>query len=205
MDKKQVRTIYGRYSSVYDLIFSRLFSPRIKLGLKRLGIEEGDRILEVGVGTGISLTSYPDSCNVVGIDLTRKMLEKAKEKKAAMQLDNVDLLEMDAENLTFADNSFDHSVAAFVVTVVPNPEKMVAEMKRVTKKDGTIVILNHFCSDNAILVTLEKLFSPLCERWGWRSDIGIDLLSNHCSLHIKEIFKKTRLDPWSIVIATNNK
>jgi phosphatidylethanolamine/phosphatidyl-N-methylethanolamine N-methyltransferase len=122
-----------------------------------------------------------------------------------MQLDNVDLLEMDAENLTFADDSFDHSVAAFVVTVVPNPEKMVAEMKRVTKKDGTIVILNHFCSDSAILVTLEKLFSPLCERWGWRSDIGINLLSNHCSLNIKEVFKKTRLDPWSIVIATNTK
>ena len=91
MDKQQVRTIYGRYSSVYDLIFSHLFSPRIKLGLKRSGIEEGDRILEVGVGTGISLASYPDSCKVVGIDLTRKMLEKAKEKKAAMQLDNVDL------------------------------------------------------------------------------------------------------------------
>jgi phosphatidylethanolamine/phosphatidyl-N-methylethanolamine N-methyltransferase len=75
MDKQQVRTIYGRYSSVYDLIFSHLFSPRIKLGLERSGIEEGDRVLEVGVGTGISLASYPDSCNVVGIDLTRKMLE----------------------------------------------------------------------------------------------------------------------------------
>ncbi len=205
MDREQVRNIYGRYSSVYDLCFSPLFSPRIKLGLKRSGIQDGDRILEVGVGTGISLALYPDSCNVVGVDLTRKMLEKAKEKKDAMQLENVDLLEMDAENLTFADNSFDHSVAAFVVTVVPNPEKMVAEMKRVTKKDGTIVILNHFCSDNAFVLALEKVFSPLCERWGWRSDIGIELLSNHCSLQIKEIFKKTRLDPWSIVIATNNK
>jgi phosphatidylethanolamine/phosphatidyl-N-methylethanolamine N-methyltransferase len=205
MDREQVRTIYGKYSSVYDLIFSHFFSPRIKLGLNRSGIQKGDRVLEVGVGTGISLGLYPKSCTVVGVDVTRKMLEKAQGKKAAMQLDNVQLMEMDGENLTFADDSFDHSVAAFVVTVVPNPEKMVAEMKRVTKKNGSILILNHFCSHNGLLLKLEKLFSPLCERWGWRSDVSTNLLSNHCNLHIKEIFKKTRLDPWSIIIATNNK
>ena len=195
MNREQVRTIYSQYSSVYDLFFSHFFSPRIKLGLERSDIQKGDKVLEVGVGTGISLGLYPESCTVVGVDVTRKMLEKAQGKKAAMQLDNVHLLEMDGENLTFADDSFDHSVAAFVVTVVPNPEKMVAEMKRVTKKNG----------NNGLLLKLEKLFSPLCERWGWRSDVSTNLLSNHCSLHIKEIFKKTRLDPWSIIIATNNK
>jgi phosphatidylethanolamine/phosphatidyl-N-methylethanolamine N-methyltransferase len=79
-------------------------------------------VLEVGVGTGISLSLYPDTCSVVGVDLTRKMLERARDKKRSMGLKNVDLVEMDAENLTFADDSFDHSVAAFVVTVVPNPE-----------------------------------------------------------------------------------
>ena len=205
MDREQVRSIYGQYSSVYDLFFAHLFSPRIKLGLNKSGIRGGDKVLEVGVGTGISLGLYPDSCAVVGVDVTRKMLEKAQEKRAAMQLDNVQLLEMDGENLAFADDSFDHAVAAFVVTVVPNPEKMVAEMKRVTKKDGNIVILNHFCSNNGLLLKLEKLFSPLCERWGWRSDVSISLLSNHCSLHIREVFKKTKLDPWSIVIATNRK
>ncbi|HVN24927.1 MAG TPA: methyltransferase domain-containing protein [Syntrophorhabdales bacterium] len=173
--------------------------------MSRSDIQEGDRILEVGVGTGISLHMYPESCMLVGVDVTRKMLEKAQDKKEAMQLDNVHLLEMDGENLTFADDSFDHSVAAFVVTVVPNPEKMVAEMKRVTKKGGNIVILNHFCSNNGIVKKLENLFSPLCERWGWRSDLSINLLSNHCSLHIKEVFKKNKLDPWSIIIATNNK
>jgi len=205
MDREQVRSIYGQYSSVYDLIFSHIFSPRIKMGLGRSDIQTGDKILEVGVGTGISLHMYPKSCTLVGVDVTRKMLEKARDKKNAMRLDNVHLMEMDGENLTFDDDSFDHSVAAFVVTVVPNPEKMVAEMKRVTKKGGNIVILNHFCSTNGLLLKLEKLFSPLCERWGWRSDISINLLSNHCSLQIKEVFKKTRLDPWSIVIATNQK
>ncbi len=205
MNREQVRTIYGQYSSVYDLCFSHLFSPRIKMGLDHSDIQNGDKVLEVGVGTGISLHMYPQTCMLVGVDVTRKMLEKARDKKEAMQLDNVHLLEMDGENLTFADDSFDHSVAAFVVTVVPNPEKMVSEMKRVTKKGGNIVILNHFCAHNGFLLKLEKLFSPLCERWGWRSDISINLLSNHCSLGIKEVFKKNRLDPWSIVIATNQK
>ena len=205
MDREQVRSIYGQYSSVYDLCFSHVFSPRIKMGLGRSDIQDGDKVLEVGVGTGISLHMYPKSCTLVGVDVTRKMLEKARDKKNAMRLDNVHLMEMDGENLTFADDSFDHSVAAFVVTVVPNPEKMVSEMKRVTKKGGNIVILNHFCSTNGLLLKLEKLFSPLCERWGWRSDISINLLSNHCSLDIREVFKKNRLDPWSIIIATNQK
>jgi phosphatidylethanolamine/phosphatidyl-N-methylethanolamine N-methyltransferase len=133
------------------------------------------------------------------------MLEKAKEKKQRHRLDHVDLFEMDAENMTFCDNSFDHALAAFVVTVVPNPEKMVSEIKRVTKKGGNIVILNHFCSKNSFLSKVEQVFSPVCEKWGWRSDISLDLLSNHCNLHINKVIKKNKLDPWSIIIATNRK
>ena len=101
----------------------------------------------------------------MGIDVTTKMLEKAREKKEKHKLDHVELIEMDAENMTFEDNSFDHAVAAFVVTVVPNPEKMVSEMKRVTKAGGNIVILNHFCSNNTFLSKIEKVFSP-CVRNG---------------------------------------
>jgi phosphatidylethanolamine/phosphatidyl-N-methylethanolamine N-methyltransferase len=205
MNQDQVKTIYSKYSSVYDKIFSHFFFPRIKLGIARSEIGDGDRVIEVGVGTGISLPLYPSGCSVVGIDLTRKMLEKAMEKKEKHKLDHVELLEMDAENMTFEDNTFDHSLAAFVITVVPNPEKMVSEMKRVTKAGGNIVILNHFCSRNPLVSAFEKVFSPLCEKWGWRSDISLDLLSNHCNLHIDHVLKKNKLDPWSIIIATNKK
>jgi phosphatidylethanolamine/phosphatidyl-N-methylethanolamine N-methyltransferase len=205
MNKDEVKSIYSKYSSVYDKVFGHFFSPRIKMAIKRSLIADGDKVVEVGVGTGISLTSYPRQCKVVGIDLTRKMLDQAKRKKDRHKLDHVELFEMDGENMTFGDDTFDHAVAAFVITVVPNPEKMVSEMKRVTKKGGSIVILNHFCSDNAFISGMEKVFSPLCEKWGWRSDISLDLLSNHCNLDIKEVFKKNRLDPWSIIIATNNK
>lgn len=205
MNRDDVKEIYGKYSSVYDSIFSHFFSPRLRIGLSKSNIKPGDRVIEVGVGTGISLPFYPDECKVVGIDLTRQMLNKAKEKKAKYKLSHVDLIEMDAENIAFADDSFDHAVAGFVVSVVPNPEKMVSELKRVTKKNGTILILNHFCSKNAFISKVERFFSPLCEKWGWRSDITIDLLSNHCNLQIEQIYKKHRFDLWSIIVAANNK
>jgi phosphatidylethanolamine/phosphatidyl-N-methylethanolamine N-methyltransferase len=89
--------------------------------------------------------------------------------------------------------------------VVPNPEKMVKEMKRVTKVGGNIVILNHFSSKNRLVCGMNKFFSPLTEKVGWRSDVTLDLLSNHCNLQIDDIFKRTPIDPWSIIIATNNK
>jgi phosphatidylethanolamine/phosphatidyl-N-methylethanolamine N-methyltransferase len=205
MNKEEVKSIYGKYSSIYDKIFSHFFFPRIKIGLERSGIRKGDKIIEVGVGTGISLPLYPRDCSVVGIDLTRKMLDKAREKKERHKLDHVELLEMDAENMTFDDDTFDHSLAAFVITVVPNPEKMVSEMKRVTKKDGSILIFNHFSSKNSFVAGVNRFFSPLTEKCGWRSDITLDLLSNHCNLQINEVLKKNKLDLWSIIIATNNK
>jgi phosphatidylethanolamine/phosphatidyl-N-methylethanolamine N-methyltransferase len=205
MNQQEVKSIYSKYSSVYDKVFSHFFFPRIKIGIDKSRIKKGDRVIEVGVGTGISLPLYPRGCQVVGIDLTRKMLDKARQKKERHALHNVELLEMDAENMTFDDNSFDHSVAAFVITVVPNPEKMVAEMKRVTKKGGNILIFNHFSSKHPLVVSVNRAFSPFTEKCGWRSDITLDLLSNHCNLQINEVLKKSKLDPWSIIIATNNK
>jgi phosphatidylethanolamine/phosphatidyl-N-methylethanolamine N-methyltransferase len=205
MQKEQIKKIYSKYSPVYDVIFAQLFSPRIRLGLKRIGIKQGDRILEVGVGTGLSLPFYPDNCNVVGIDITRKMLDRANGKKEKLSLGHVSLFEMDAENIAFADDSFDHAVVPFVISVVPNPERMVSEVKRVTKKNGNIVIINHFCSSNLLLSKLENFISPLSSKIGWRYGVTTDLLSNHCNLYIEKIIKKNRLDPWRIIHAKNRK
>jgi phosphatidylethanolamine/phosphatidyl-N-methylethanolamine N-methyltransferase len=205
MNQQEVKSVYGKCSPIYDRVFGQIFRPRIKMGIARSGIRTGHKVIEVGVGTGLSLPFYPEGCKVVGIDLTKEMLAKAQEKKRLLGLTNVELLEMDAENMTFADDTFDHSLAAFVITVVPNPEKMVKEMKRVTKVGGNIVILNHFSSKNPLVCGMNKLFSPLTEKVGWRSDVTLDLLSNHCNLQIDDMFKRTPIDPWSIIIATNNK
>ncbi len=205
MQKEEIKKIYGKYSPVYDTIFNQMFSPRIRLGLEKIGIKKGDRVIEIGVGTGLSLPTYPDFCQVVGIDITRKMLERAKKKKDKFGYDHVSLFEMDAENIAFADNSFDHAVIPFVISVVPDPERMVSEVKRVTKRNGKIIIINHFCSSNPVLLKFEKKLSSISKKLGWRSDISMDLISNHCGLSIEETFKKHRLDPWCIIHAINKK
>ncbi|HEY3278255.1 MAG TPA: methyltransferase domain-containing protein [Syntrophorhabdaceae bacterium] len=205
MNREEIRRIYSRYAAVYDILFAQSFFPRIRLGLQKIGIKPGDTIIEVGVGTGLSLELYPESCRVVGIDITRKMLTKAKEKKDKFGFDHVSLLEMDAENMSFADDSFDHAVVPFIVSVVPNPIKMMAEIKRIVKNNGKIIVINHFSSKNAVLARLEKFFSPLFLRLGWTAAVPIDLLKNHCNLYIEEVSKKYRLDPWFIIHATNKK
>jgi phosphatidylethanolamine/phosphatidyl-N-methylethanolamine N-methyltransferase len=205
MEREEIRRIYGRYAAVYDMIFALSFFPRIRLGLEKIGIKKGDRIIEIGVGTGLSLPLYPASCEVVGIDITRKMLQKAKEKKERHGYRNVALFEMDAENISFADDSFDHAVVPFVVSVVPDPVRMMSEVKRITKKGGKIIVINHFSSRNVLLAKLEKLFSPVFLRLGWKAAVPMDLLANHCNLCILDVSKKYRLDPWFIVHATNKK
>ena len=205
MKREEIQRIYNRYATVYDTIFAWSFFPRIRLGLEKIGIKAGDTIIEVGVGTGLSLPLYPDSCKVVGIDITRNMLKKAQAKKEKYGYHHVSLFEMDAENITFADNSFDHAVVPFVVSVVSNPVKMMSEIKRITKHNGKIIVINHFRSRHAFLARLEKLFSPLFLRLGWEAAVPIDLLANHCHLYIEGISKKYKLDPWFIVHATNKK
>ena len=176
-----------------------MITPRIKSGLKKMGIKEGDLIIEAGVGTGLSLPLYPNFCRVVGIDITRKM------KKNRFNLHYVDLIEMDAEHLTFCDDIFDHAVLPFVLSVVSNPEKMVSEIKRVTKKNGKIIVINHFSSNNPFLLKMERFFSPVFIRLGWETGFTTEFLSNHCHLCIKEVSRDHRFDSWLIVYATNKK
>jgi len=205
VQKAEIQKIYSRYSGFYDLIFTQLFSPRIRLGLEKIGIQRDDKIIEVGVGTGLSLTLYPESCRVVGIDITRRMLERAKAKKEKFGLSHVDLFEMDGENICFDDNSFDHAVLPFVISVVPNLERLMAEVKRVTKNGGKIIIMNHLCVKMSLFSKMEEKLSPFFMKLGWKTGLSVDVLSNHCNLHIEEISRKHRLDPWFIIHATNRK
>lgn len=205
MEKKDIIKIYNRYASVYDFIFSRVFSPRINHGLEKINIKNGDTIIEVGVGTGLSLSLYPHGCTVVGIDIARKMLEKAQKKTKRLNLKHVHLFEMDAENVMFKDDSFDHAVLPFVITVVPNIEKVVAEVKRVVKKNGNIIIVNHFCNNHSFFTSLEKFVSPFFMKLGWKTGIPIEFISNHCNVHVKEISKRHSFDLWPLIHAVNKK
>ena len=126
-----------------------------------MGIAPGDRVLEVGVGTGINASLYPRDCSVTGIDLSAPMLEKARERVARKGIRNVRLLEMDAADLKFASNSFDIVYAPYLISVVPDPVAVVREMRRVCRPGGRLVILNHFRGTNRLGAWLDRVISPL--------------------------------------------
>jgi phosphatidylethanolamine/phosphatidyl-N-methylethanolamine N-methyltransferase len=114
-------------------------------------------------------------------------------------------MEMDASRLCFQDNIFDHVIATFVISVVPDPVKVIAEMKRVNKKDGNLVIVNHFQSQNRFIAKLEELVSPICKKLGWRSDLALEDLIQNADLEICQDYKMKKIDLWKVVFAVNNK
>jgi phosphatidylethanolamine/phosphatidyl-N-methylethanolamine N-methyltransferase len=205
MEAGAIKKIYARYSRVYDLIFKRWFYPRQQHVIQSLKICPGQRILDVGVGTGLSLPLYPPYARVAGVDLSRNMLLEAQKKIHREQLTQVTLAEMDAGQLAFQDNTFDVVIAAFVISVVPDPIRMVAEIKRVNKPEGQIVFINHFQSNNRLMARLETWFSPLCTKIGWHSDLALDYLVQHADLQIDRKYSLNKLDLWKVVYASNNK
>ena len=154
MDIGEIKKIYARYSRIYDLIFKRWFHPRHQHVIRSLDVQPDQCVLDVGVGTGLSLPLYPRQARVIGVDLSSKMLREAQKRVRDQHLTHVTLLEMNAEHLAFPDNTFDVVMAAFVISVVPNPVHLVAEMKRVSKPEGQLVIINHFQSANPIMARL---------------------------------------------------
>jgi phosphatidylethanolamine/phosphatidyl-N-methylethanolamine N-methyltransferase len=201
MDLEEIKRIYAGYSNVYDYIFKWFFTPRHQHVINALKIGPNAHVLDVGVGTGLSLPLYPRHCQVVGIDLSGDMLKKAGKKVRKYGLTKVDLMEMDASRLAFQDNTFDYVVAAFVISVVPDPVRVISEMKRVAKPDGRIVIINHFQSQNPALAKFEEWVSPLCTRLGWHSDVDLEDLVTRAHLQVDSKYQLNRLDLWKVVYA----
>jgi phosphatidylethanolamine/phosphatidyl-N-methylethanolamine N-methyltransferase len=205
MEETEIKRIYATYSRIYDFIFKRWFFPRQQHAIQSLKIHPGQRILDVGVGTGFSLPLYPRCAQVLGVDLSSKMLKEAHKKVQHKRLEHVALLEMDASHLAFPDSTFDIVIVAFVISVVPDPIQVLAEIKRVSKPEGQIVIINHFQSQNRLMAQLEKWVSPLCAKIGWRSDLALDYLVQHGDLHIDRKYSLNKVDLWKVIYATNNK
>lgn len=205
MELDSIKKIYAGYSSVYDALFKRFFYPRIKHAITYMDIKPGDRILDVGVGTGLSLSVFPRYCSVVGIDLSTEMLRKAKQKIDENRLDNIKVMSMDAMSVGFRDDSFDKVFISHVVSVVPDPYKVMQEVKRVCRKGGQVVIVNHFKSKNKLVETVEKIINPVCKKIGWRSDLCLNEFIDKSGLNVKEKYMLKKLDFWHILFATNDK
>ena len=205
MELESIKKIYAGYSNVYDVIFKSFFYPRIKHAIHSMGIMSGDRILDVGVGTGLSLPLFPRYCKVIGIDLSSAMLKKARQKIKKLNLNHIELLEMDAMNLDFPDNTFDKVLISHVVSVVPDPFMAMSEVKRVCKKGGRIVIINHFKSKNKVMAGMEKIFNPVSKKIGWRSDLCLDEFIEKADLKVDKKYKLKKTDLWHVIFAINDK
>ena len=194
-----VERVYEKLASVYDLIFGPTLHPGRLVARDRMEIRPGSHILEVGVGTGINASLYPRNCHVTGIDLSTSMLDKARERVAREGLRNVRLMEMDAAKTTFADDTFDIVYAPYLISVVPDPVKVVCEMRRVCKPGGKIVILNHFRSANPVLSRVERAISPLTVHIGFKSDLDLPAFLAQAGLRPESIEKVNVPKIWSLV------
>jgi phosphatidylethanolamine/phosphatidyl-N-methylethanolamine N-methyltransferase len=172
LDKAAIERAYARWAPIYDLVFGSVFEHGRKAAIAAAD-RIGGRILEVGVGTGLSLSAYPRSNRIIGIDLSAPMLRKAKARLREHRLTNVDgLAMMDAQCLGFQDAVFDVVVAQYVITTVPEPEATLDEFARVLKPGGEIVLVNHLGAEEGPRALLEGWFSPLARRLGWRPEFG---------------------------------
>ena len=168
LDKDGVAKAYARWAPIYDLVFGAVFDRGRKASIAAAE-RIGGRILEVGVGTGLSLPDYSWSNRLIGVDLSGPMLRKAKERVAEHRLTNVEgLAVMDAQNLGFQDSSFDVVVAQYVITTVPDAEATLDEFARVTKPGGEIILVNHLGAEDGFRAAYESAFAPLARQLGWQ-------------------------------------
>ena len=194
-----VDAVYDKVSTVYDLTYGPTLHPGRLQAIERMGIKDGDRVLEVGVGTGINLALYPSEAAVTGIDYTAAMLEKARERAARKKGAPVRLLQMDAADLRFADDSFDIVYAPYVISVVADPIGVAREMYRVCRPGGRVIILNHFLSTNRLLSRLERLISPATIHIGFKADLDLPAFLAQADLKPVSIEKVNWPKIWSLV------
>ncbi len=194
-----VRAVYERIALVDDLLFGwTLHAGRLQT-IKRLKIQPGDDVLEVGVGTGINAVLYPDTCTVTGIDLSTSMLERAARRLERHGVRNVRLQQMDATRLLFPDASFDLVYAPYVISVVSDPIAVVKEMQRVCRPGGRIIVLNHFLSEHRWLARIERTLSPLTVHIGFKADLDLPAFLAQAGLDPVSIEKVNVPRIWSLV------
>jgi len=197
-----VASVYKNIAWFYDIIFGPILHPGRVDAIGRMGIKPGERVLEVGVGTGINAALYPRDCSVTGIDLSSNMLEKAHDRIARKGLRNVTLMQMNAEHLKFADNTFDVVYAPYVISVVPDPVAVTREMYRVCRPGGRIVILNHFRSAGRVAAWLERAIAPFTLYLGFKSDLDLPAFLVQADLKPVSIEKVNVPRIWSLVTCT---
>lgn len=205
MTAKHIEAVYDSYAGIYDLLFGWFFRSGRDRAPVLLKLFSGAKVLEVGVGTGLSLPGCARHVEFTGIDLSQKMLARAQRRVQGLGLNNVELKRMDASTLEFPDNSFDRVLAAYFISTVPDPVQVISEMKRVCRPGGYLVFLNHFHSDHGVVRIFEKALSPLFYRVGFKTDLDLWELMDETDLEVDRLEKIDFLGHWKAVRCLNRK
>jgi phosphatidylethanolamine/phosphatidyl-N-methylethanolamine N-methyltransferase len=205
MQESSTKKIYDVHSMFYDATFGRLVKRRIERAIHHMNIGDSDWVLDLGIGTGVSLNYYPTRGHIVGVDLSAGMLREARKKIRERGLDHAAVFQANALQLPFGDSTFDHVFISHVISVVSDPIQLVKEAQRVAKPGSRIVIVNHFQSTNRFLALVEKWLCPLCTKLGWRSDLALNDLIKRTGVEVDYRYKLESIDLWETVVITNNK
>lgn len=202
MSLSTVKRIYDNYAWAYDVLFGRIFGQGRHYGSKfvNLNADKSARVLEVGVGTGLSLPLYRSDLQITGIDISEKMLAKAKQRVRQEQLTtSIDLMIMDAENVDFADDSFDFVIAMYVASVVPNLDAFLNEVSRVCKPGGQILIINHFASEQRWLSVVEQSVERIQHYVGFNANLSVQVIHNHPCLDVVDSRSINFFGYWKVL------
>ena len=201
---ENVERIYDSYSGIYDLLFKSLLQPGRRRAVSALRIEPGDRILEVGVGTGLSLPYYPPHCEITGIDISGEMLKHAEGRARELGLRGARFLRMGAERMDLPTAAFDRVLASYVLSTVSDPDRVLGELWRVCRPGGTVVILNHFRSSNRIVALGERALTPISRRIGFVLDLSLEGIMDGRSFDVESVERVNSPPLWSLVVMRRN-
>jgi phosphatidylethanolamine/phosphatidyl-N-methylethanolamine N-methyltransferase len=205
VENEFVTGVYAKLASVYDVVFGPALNAGRRHAVRQMTLRPGDSVLEVGIGTAISAELYPRESRVIGVDLSDSMLDRARQRLQRKGIGHIRLLQMDAAQLRFPDESFDVVYAPYVISVVPDPVAVAHEMRRVCRPGGRIIILNHFRSTNPVVARIEQLVSPLTLHVGLAADLDLPAFLARAGLRPATIEKVNFPPVWSLVTCINDR
>ncbi|MGH7923586.1 MAG: class I SAM-dependent methyltransferase [Candidatus Binatus sp.] len=204
MSQPHESRVYSDLARFYDFFFGRVFVDREHEVIESLNLRPGNRVLEVGVGTGIALDGYPPYAHVVAIDPSADMLKCAEKRVTEHGWSHIELRQGDALNLDFPDDSFDYVTSFHVLTVVPDPDRMMSEMVRVCKPGGRIAITTHFQSSNPVVAALNTIVNPITRQLGWTTKLRKqDVLKGH-PITLERNGKVSATSVHTVIVARKN-